>query len=437
MSSDSVIEVRALSKRYRLGERLPYKSLRESLAGALRGTLSRRPQAAAEHLWALRDVSFDVGRGEVLGVIGRNGAGKTTLLKILSRITDPTEGSVVLRGRVASLLEVGTGFHPELTGRENVFLNGTILGMTQREVRGRLDEIVAFAEVERFIDTPVKHYSSGMQMRLAFAVAAFIEPEILLVDEVLAVGDGAFQKKCLGKMEDSTRGGRTVLIVSHNLPLVMNLCRSALLLEAGQVRAHGASADIVRLYLEGMKAAGGEVVWPDPESAPGDASVRLHAVRILQEGYAGPTGEVDIARPVRVAISYWNLREGNRCYAGLWLRDKVGVDVLASASNPSMSLTDDGWTTRPRPRGLYHSECVLPENFLNEGRYSITAIVGRPPTSSLILERDIVSFDVLDTGPMRQEYFGPWLGVVRPRLEWRTELAGPLCEPAPAAEGEA
>jgi lipopolysaccharide transport system ATP-binding protein len=422
MSSDAIIEVQALSKRYRLGERVPYKSLRESLARSLRAALPKRPPPPEEHLWALRDVSFSVDRGEVLGVIGRNGAGKTTLLKVLSRITEPSAGSVVLRGRVASLLEVGTGFHPELTGRENIFLNGTILGMHRREVRHKFDEIVAFAEVGRFIDTPVKHYSSGMQMRLAFSVAAFLEPEILLVDEVLAVGDSAFQKKCLGKMEDSTRSGRTVLVVSHNLPLIMNLCRSALLLERGEVRAHGEAADVVRVYLEGMKAAGGETVWPDLATAPGNESVRLHAVRILQEGYPGPTAEVDIARPVRVRISYWNLREGGFYYAGLWLRDKVGVDVLASGSNPSMSLTDDGWTTRPRPCGLYHSECVFPANFLNEGRYSITAIVGRPPTTSEILERDIVSFDVLDTGPMRKEYFGQWIGVVRPRLAWSTEL---------------
>ena len=218
-----------------------------------------------------------------------------------------------------------------------------------------------------------------MQMRLAFAVAAFLEPEILVVDEVLAVGDARFQKKCLGKMEDSSRDGRTVVIVSHNLPLVTNLCRSAVLLERGEVKALGGAADIVRLYLEGMVATGGEAHWPDPAAAPGDGSVRLHAVGIFQEGCAGPTAEVDIARPVRVRISYWNLIDGNLSYAGLWLRDRVGVDVLASTSSPSMSLADDGWTARPRPRGLYHSECVLPGNFLNEGRYSVTAIVGKPP----------------------------------------------------------
>jgi lipopolysaccharide transport system ATP-binding protein len=431
------IEVANLSKRYRLGERVPYKSLRESLARGVRAALGAggpRPQETGCH-WALRDVSFSVAEGEVVGVVGRNGAGKTTLLKVLSRITDPTEGRAVIRGRVASLLEVGTGFHPELTGRENVFLNGTILGMGRREVRARFDEIVAFAEVERFIDTPVKHYSSGMQMRLAFAVAAFLEPEILLVDEVLAVGDAAFQRKCLGKMEDTTRGGRTVVIVSHNIPLIMNLCRTALLLDGGRLRARGPSADVVREYLEGLKAAGGAAAWPDPAAAPGDDQVRLHAVRILQEGIAGPTAEVDIARPVQVEISYWNLRAGSRCYAAIWLRDKLGVDVLASTSSPSMSLTEDGWTDRPRPRGLYRSTCTLPGNFLNEGRYSVTAIVGRPPTNTLAIARDVVSFDVLDTGPMRQEYFGPWLGVVRPRLAWSTDLAAPAPPEAAAAPG--
>jgi lipopolysaccharide transport system ATP-binding protein len=427
-----IIEVAGLGKRYRLGERSPYRSLRETLSRvprALLGGARPGPDAGGE-IWALRDVSFSVAPGDVVGVIGRNGAGKTTLLRVLSRITEPTAGRVVIRGRVASLLEVGTGFHPELTGRENVLLNGTILGMARREVARKFDEIVAFAEVERFIDTPVKHYSSGMQMRLAFAVAAFLEPEILLVDEVLAVGDAAFQKKCLGKMEDTTRQGRTVLIVSHNIPLVLNLCRTALLFDRGALCAGGEAGGVVGRYLEGMRAAGGETSWPDPERAPGDARVRLQGVRILQEGRPGPSAEVDIARPVRVEISFRVFEEGEAHYAGLWLRDRTGVDVLASTSSPSMSLGDDGWTGRPRPAGFYRSVCTLPANFLNEGRYSVTPIVGRPPASPIAMERDAVSFDVLDTGPMRQEYFGQWLGVVRPRLAWSTEPGEP-----PAREG--
>jgi len=433
-----IIEVAGLGKRYRLGERSPYRSLRESLSRSLRGLAggARAGRDGDGEIWALRDVGFSVAAGDVVGVIGRNGAGKSTLLKILSRITDPTTGRAVIRGRVASLLEVGTGFHPELTGRENVLLNGTILGMTRREVRRKFDEIVAFAEVAPFIDTPVKHYSSGMQLRLAFAVAAFLEPEILLVDEVLAVGDAAFQKKCLGKMEDTTRQGRTVLIVSHNIPLVINLCHSALLFDRGVLRAQGATGPVVGQYLEGMRSAGGEASWPDSEHAPGDGRVRLQGVRILQEGRPGPSAEVDIARPVQVEIRYRVLEGGEAYYTGLWLRDRTGVAVLASTSSPSMSLADDGWTGRPRPAGLYRSVCTLPANFLNEGRYSVTPIVGHPPASAIAMERDAVSFDVLDTGPMRGEYFGQWIGVVRPRLAWSTGPGGPLPETAPG-QGDA
>ena len=237
-----------LSKRFRIGRRVGYKSLRESLQNAATGVFRRR--RAEETIWALSDVSFEVAPGEAVGVIGRNGAGKSTLLKIISRITEPTEGRVELRGRVGSLLEVGTGFHLELTGRENIFLSGAILGMKRNEIVRRFDEIVDFAEIERFLNTPVKHYSTGMYLRLAFAVAAHLEPEILLVDEVLAVGDAAFQKKCMGKMGDVARGGRTVLFVSHNLNAVMELCTRAVTLEGGRVAFDGPAPAAVGKYLE-------------------------------------------------------------------------------------------------------------------------------------------------------------------------------------------
>ncbi|MFA5058041.1 MAG: ABC transporter ATP-binding protein, partial [Opitutaceae bacterium] len=237
MSADTVIAVEKLSKRYLLSHEARHDTLRDTLAQGLRNFWARlrqptAPRAGREEFWALRDVSFEVKRGEVVGIIGRNGAGKSTLLKILSRITEPSTGRVVLQGRVASLLEVGTGFHPELSGRENIFLNGAILGMTRAEIRRKFDEIVAFAEVEKFLDTPVKHYSSGMYVRLAFAVAAHLDPEILIIDEVLAVGDAAFQRKCLGKIDAVARGGRTVLFVSHNLAAVQYLCQGALWLRA-------------------------------------------------------------------------------------------------------------------------------------------------------------------------------------------------------------
>jgi len=250
---DAAIRVEGLSKRYRIGEGRSHKTLREALTGAFRAPFRRANRSGHETIWALKDVSFEVAPGEVVGVIGRNGAGKSTLLKILSRITEPTEGRIEIRGRVGSLLEVGTGFHSELTGRENIFLNGAILGMKRIEIRRRFDEIVAFAEVEKFIDTPVKHYSSGMYLRLAFAVAAHLEPEILLVDEVLAVGDAEFQKKCLGKMGDVARGGRTVLFVSHNMAAVQQLCRTGIVLEQGSVACAADVALAVRHYSQQVR----------------------------------------------------------------------------------------------------------------------------------------------------------------------------------------
>jgi lipopolysaccharide transport system ATP-binding protein len=252
---DAAIRVMELSKRYRLGERRGfYPTLREKLSHLAKAPLRRRKSGGDDSVWALHDVSFEVGRGDVLGVIGRNGAGKSTLLKVLSRITEPTEGCAEIHGRVGSLLEVGTGFHPELTGRENIYLNGAILGMRRREVARQFDEIVAFAEVERFIDTPVKHYSSGMYLRLAFAVAAHLEPEILLVDEVLAVGDAAFQRKCLGRMEDVASRGKTVLLVSHNMGAIQSLCKTCLVVDQGRVAYLGDVVTAIDRYHRALAA---------------------------------------------------------------------------------------------------------------------------------------------------------------------------------------
>src|ERR1700677_483853 len=249
--TESVIHVEGLGKRYRVGERERYLALRDIVSHALRAPFRRpRTPRQVDYLWALRDVSLDVNQGEVVGLIGRNGAGKTTLLKLLSRITRPTTGFAEIHGRVGSLLEVGTGFHPELTGRENIYLSGAILGMQKREIQSKYDAIVAFAEVERFLDTSLKHYSSGMQMRLAFAVAAHLEPEILLVDEVLAVGDAAFQKKCLGKRSDVARHGRTIIFVSHNMAALRKLCPHAIRIEGGQIVESGNSDDVVNHYLQ-------------------------------------------------------------------------------------------------------------------------------------------------------------------------------------------
>ena len=317
----TTIRVEGLGKSYRIGgvRQAPRTSMRDAVASAVLRPLRRtgkllRGQAYGaaeldETIWAIKDVSFSVEQGEVLGIIGRNGAGKTTLLRILSRITDPTEGSVELLGRVGALLEVGTGFHAELTGRENTYLNGAILGMKRSEIQRKFDEIVDFSGVEKFIDTPVKHYSTGMQVRLAFAVAAHLEPDILLVDEVLATGDYEFQRKCLGKMGDIGREGRTVLLVSHQLNNIAGLCSRCILLEDGQIAMEGETSRVLTHYVATVRRSAGEVVWDDPQSAPGNEKLRLHAVRILDsDGQVSP--DLDIQGEIVLKVSYWNLKDG-------------------------------------------------------------------------------------------------------------------------------
>ena len=276
-----IIRVKNVGKQYRIGSpQSSYVTLRETLTSLASAPFRRFARASQEMFWALQGVNFEVSAGEVVGIIGRNGAGKSTLLKLLSRITEPTTGRIELYGRIGSLLEVGTGFHPELTGRENISLNGAILGMARAEIARKFDEIVAFAEVEKFIDTPVKHFSSGMYMRLAFAVAAHLEPEILLVDEVLAVGDGRFQRKCLDKMQDVGRQGRTVLFVSHNMPAITRLCPRTILLDGGRIIADGPSSQVVGAYLSSGLGTTAVRVWSDLNTAPGNDIVRLCAVRV-------------------------------------------------------------------------------------------------------------------------------------------------------------
>jgi len=379
-------------------------------------------QKSSDSIWALRDVSFEVKRGEVVGIIGRNGAGKSTLLKILSRITEPTTGAVDIYGRVASLLEVGTGFHPELTGRENIFLNGAILGMRKTEIEKKFDEIVAFAEVEKFIDTPVKRYSSGMYVRLAFAVAAHLEPEILVVDEVLAVGDAAFQKKCLGKMGDVAREGRTVLFVSHNMTAINQLCSRAVLLESGHLQCDGEIAEIIADYMTLASEGKGEKVWMNSSDAPGNARVRLHSIRTRSDGQV--TADVDIDEPIEIEIEFWNHIADSRLFTNILLTDNFGTIVLESANTLGANSQVDEWFCEPHPIGLYRATCVLPANFLNEGRYHISVIIGscNPPRKEAYAQQAI-SFNVFDTGALRTPGFsGKWNGVVRVPLAWRTKL---------------
>lgn len=413
----SVIYVENLSKRYIIGHQKQegYTTLRDTLAnGAKRFTDNlRHPFAAPENdptheeFWALKDVSFDIQQGDRVGIIGRNGAGKSTLLKILSRITEPTSGRVSIKGRVASLLEVGTGFHPELTGRENIFLNGAILGMSKAEIKKKFDEIVAFAEVEKFLDTPVKRYSSGMYVRLAFAVAAHLEPEVLIVDEVLAVGDAQFQKKCLGKMREVGQEGRTVLFVSHNMVALKSLCEKAIWLNAGSVVENGRAEDVVSNYLQNSAPVNTHQVWDDLESAPGNKSVRLHSVKISYEGEA--IGEsLTVAMPVDLEFEFWNFEQNALLNFSVVLYDNQEVCIFNTASTPKVF-----------PKGIVKGACHIPGNFLNDGVYRVRLLIVKDRSVALIDLENVAIFEVHDVA-REGAWYGKRIGAVRPTFKWET-----------------
>jgi lipopolysaccharide transport system ATP-binding protein len=414
------IEAQGLSKQYRIGQyQAGYETLRETMTRAAKRLVGREHEQQREDIWALQDVSFQVEESEVLGVIGRNGAGKTTLLKILTRITTPTHGSAEIRGRVGSLLEVGTGFHPELTGRENVYLNGSILGMKRREITRKFSDIVDFSGIEKFIDTPVKRYSSGMYVRLAFSVAAHLEPEILLVDEVLAVGDAEFQRRCLGRMEELSGSGRTVLFVSHNMQAVSQLCDRAILLDGGKVVREGPSAEVVANYLQEVGGAGSTRTWSDGDSAPGDDLVRLRSVRVVDtEGAA--VDAADVRRPVGIAIAFAGLRADRPVFPKIKLRTERG-EVAFNAID-----TSPRWR-EAAPSGEYAATAWIPGNFLNEGLVYVDVHVCSIGTLKLHPHAgayNAVSFHVQDSGQgdsARGPFLGQWKGVVRPLLEWTTE----------------
>jgi lipopolysaccharide transport system ATP-binding protein len=363
--SDTVISVENVSKAYRLGQ-IGGGTLKEDVSrwwAKLRGqpdpTLKIGQEHHARHIgeqfWALDKVSFEVKEGEVLGIIGRNGAGKSTLLKILSQVTTPTSGEIKIKGRIASLLEVGTGFHPELTGRENVFLNGAILGMTKAEIRKKFDEIVAFSGIEEFIDTPVKRYSSGMYVRLAFAVAAHLEPEILILDEVLAVGDAEFQKKCLGKMGEVAKGGRTVLFVSHNMTAVQSLCRRALLLVGGRLTADDAVGPVVTSYLREAQGSSEAKQWTDPQTAPGNDLIRIKRVHILPDGESA--GLLTMHTPLHIETEYWVVKAGAATHLTYHLINDQGIIVLTSGC--SSQVRQQGVQS-----GLHHSRTTAQQRRL-------------------------------------------------------------------------
>ena len=440
MSSEIAIRAENIGKRYRIGATQGigrYRSLREDIS-ELASLRKRQQERATRDFWALKDVSFEIRSGEVVGIIGRNGAGKSTMLKILARITPPTSGRGQTVGRVGSLLEVGTGFHPELTGRENIMLAAAIMGMSRTEVQQRFDEIVEFANLAKFLETPVKRYSSGMYMRLAFSVAAHLEPEILLVDEVLAVGDAAFQKKCLGRMEELSGTGRTVLFVSHSMPSVMRLCPRVILLDGGHLTADGSASSVVEEYMgRGSGAAVRE--WPDPATAPGDERVKLKAVRVVNEE-GEPAPEIDIREPVFVEVEYCNLSDDPefKPYANLHFFNAEGTYLFISSDQNNMA-----WRRRPRHRGSVRARCCIPGNFFAEGGvFVLAAVTSLEPTVVHALENDAVAFHVMDPSEgdgVRADWVGDFPGVVRPMLEWHMteEPAGLRWPSSPGGSGRA
>jgi len=360
-------------------------------------------QLSTDFIWALRDVSFDVKQGEVFGIIGRNGAGKSTLLKILSKVISPTEGIIKGRGRINSLLEIGTGFHDELSGRENIYLNGHFLGMTYHEIKRKFDEIVDFSGVERFIDTPVKRYSSGMYVRLAFAVAAHLEPDILIIDEVLAVGDAEFQKKCLGKMHEvSTKQGRTILFVSHNMQAISNLCNRAMFLNKGQVADIGPVEKVVNTYLSGIQKLKASHSWNTKEVAPGNEFIRIKSVELIPH-LKNPTDPIDIRTPLTIKFQFWNLKNINLC-VGLQVCAQSG-ECIFDVSSPAYDFSE----------GVIEGQCEIAGNFLNDGSYYISLIFVKDTSVELFNLEECLSIDVED---FRENinWYGKWPGYVRPKF---------------------
>lgn len=359
-----------------------------------------------EEFWAIRDVNFTVNQGDRVGIIGHNGAGKSTLLKILSKITEPTGGKVKIKGRVASLLEVGTGFHPELTGRENIFLNGAILGMKRQEIKNAFDSIVDFAGVEKFLDTPVKRYSSGMYVRLGFAISAHLSPDILIIDEVLAVGDADFQKKSLGKMRDVSESGRTILFVSHNLAAVQSLCNRAFYFEHGKLKMQGDTTHVVNNYLSHVAKTTLEHYWETPEEGPGTTEVRFRAVRIDPEYQEGKL-YIDVRTPVRVHIEFWNMADRADLNLSLHLYAFTGECIF-----------NVGTTSQSFDKGLVSATLEIPGNFLNDGSYVISIMVVKDTSTVLFQLPEALSFEVEDHRE-GVTWYGKWPGYVRPQLNFQ------------------
>lgn len=433
--SDTAIKVENLGKLYRLGE-VGTGTISHDLNrwwAKLRGkedpfakigeANDRTSKGTSDYVWALKDVSFEIKKGQAVGIIGRNGAGKSTLLKILSKVTQPTEGRIKIRGRIASLLEVGTGFHPEMTGRENIFQNGAILGMTKAEIKSKFDEIVDFAGVERYIDTPVKRYSSGMYVRLAFAVAAFLEPEILIVDEVLAVGDAEFQKKCLGRMNDvSKNDGRTVLFVSHNMAAISNLCDTSVFMRNGTLQSMGLTASVIDEYISYGKENSGEIKADQINYTRQCSKAHFDSIRIISKGEV--TTSIDISEDVIVEIDYIVTVDNAWISPSVHLLDSLGTVIWATFNGPSASIVADPYYNKPLKKGKYRTSVVIPGNLLNNKSYKISAFLCTETMQDIAITDEVIGFNVVDTGAMSREYSGDWWGMIRPRMDWKTEFIG-------------
>lgn len=440
MRSDTAVKVENLNKLYRIGIA---KDASDSLIGALTNIVSSpvrnfrkyrslydfsdvdldairsgKALLAEDLLWAVRDMTFDVPTGQVLGIIGHNGAGKSTLLKILSRITSPTHGRVEIRGRLSCLLEVGTGFHQELTGRENVYLNGTILGMRKREVDREFDEIVEFSEIERFLDTPVKRYSSGMKVRLAFAVAAHLRPEILIIDEVLSVGDAEFQKKCMGKMQEIGEQDRTILFVSHNMSAVTRLCHRVLMIDQGCIAKDGTPHEVVATYLRSAKGKAPEKSWSEQSTSPGGKIARLRSVSVRNED-GEICDSIDIRRPVYVQVEFECTEAGHVLIPSIAVWDHEGIHLFTAMD------MDPAWRGKERPAGRYVCRAEIPGNTLAEGTMSVNTSLWEwtPRRRKEYNEWECVAFQVvdnLDGDSARGDFMGEIPGAVRPKLDWTT-----------------
>ena len=419
----SVIKVENLSKKYVISHQKQerYTALRDvitsgakEILGNLYGKKQPLKSIEKEDFWALKDINFEIQQGDRVGIIGRNGAGKTTLLKILSRITEPTSGKISIKGRVASLLEVGTGFHPELTGRENIYLNGAISGMSRAEIKSRFDEIVAFAEVERFLDTPVKRYSSGMYVRLAFSVSAHLESEVLIVDEVLAVGDAQFQKKCLGKMEQVGDQGRTVLFVSHNLGSIRALCTSAVLLDNGAVDLQGELGMVISKYTSSNNSMN-HVFNPVNQVIIRNESAIVNKVEVLDR-FNKKIELIDTDTSFNVVISFETLRDDVSVGFNLIVYDGENNIVFGSLNNH-----EPLWYGKPMMKGSYKSTCQITGGFFNNGMYRIKIVLLGKGFSDPIISDELLNIQIEDGVLVRGDYYGVYGGNTRPLFEWTTE----------------